>query len=385
MDAERRRIERDLHDGAQHHLVSLRLAIGLAEHRINTGSAADAAASLDRVNGQIDDAESVMAHTAIGAPAPRLARLGLIAALEAELGLPVTTGTVTTGAVLAGRRFPADLESAVWFCCLEAVNNARKHAPGAPLRLALTCDEDRLSFGVHDDGPGCDVTASAGSLGRGLRNVTARVRAAGGRVAVRSKPGAGTRVDGWVPLPGGHGLISAVRDAVRDALARYGDSPAAARIRLLRDDLDGPASDGRSRRETVLTAGSALQALDRLVGVGPPKTGAPELRHRLERIRICAHELAEVDAVDRLRSSPPGDLDAGEAERAARLLGESGPDARSRLGLAPEASPSVIAGTAQEAVAVWRRRASHPGASPGLRLLATTVVRSCERLLTRGT
>jgi signal transduction histidine kinase len=372
MDAERRRIERDLHDGAQHHLVSLRLAIGLAEHRVNTGSAADAAASLDRVTGQIDDAESVMARTAIGAPAPRLARLGLVAALEAELGLPVTTG-----AMEAGLRFPADLESAVWFCCLEAVNNARKHAPGAPLRLALTCDEDRLSFGVHDDGPGCDVAASVGSLGRGLRNVTARVRAAGGRVAVRSEPGAGTRVDGWVPLPGGYGLISAVRDAVGDALARYGDSPAAPRIRLLRDDLDRPMGDARSRRETVLTAGSALEALDQLVG-------APELRHRLERIRVCTHELSEVDAIDKLRSSPPGDLGAGEADRAARLLGESGPDARSRLGLASEACPSLIAGTAQAALAVWRRRASHPGASPGLRLLATTVVRSCERLLTRG-
>jgi signal transduction histidine kinase len=379
MDAERRRLERDLHDGAQHHLVSLRLAIGLAEHRVTTGSAEDAAASLDRVTGQIDDAESVMARTAIGAPAPRLARLGLIAALEAELGLPVTTG-----AMAAGRRFPAELESAVWFCCLEAVNNARKYAPGAPLRLALTCDEDRLSFGVHDDGPGWDVAASGGSLGRGLRNVTARVRAAGGRATVRSEPGAGTRVDGWVPLPGGHGLISAVRDAVRDALARYGDSPAAAEIRLLRDDLDGPAGDGRTRRETVLTAGSALRALDQLVGVGPPETGASELRHRLELIRAGTHELAEVDAIDTLRSSPPGDLDAGEAERAARLLGESGPDACSRLGLVPEASPSLIAATAQQAVPVWRSRGSHPGASPGLRLLAATVVRSCERLLSRG-
>jgi len=187
-----------------------------------------------------------------------------------------------------------------------------------------------------------------------------------------------------VPLPGGHGLISAVHKVVRDALARYGDSPAAATIRRLRDDLDGPAGGGRSRRETVLTAGSALQALDQLVGAGPPETGAPELRYRLERIRVRAHELVEVDALDTLRSTPPRDLDAGEAESAARLLGESGPDARNRLGLAPEASPSLIAATARQALAVWRRRASHPGTSPGLRLLAATVVRSCERLLTRS-
>jgi signal transduction histidine kinase len=197
MDAERRRIERDLHDGAQHHMVSLRLAIGLAEHRVITGSVEDAVASLDRVAHQIDDAESIMARTATGAVSPRLARLGLVAALEAELGLPVTTDAAT-----AGRRFPADLESAVWYCCLEAVNNARKYAPGAPPRLSLAGDGQRLSFAVHDDGPGWDVTASAGCLGQGLRNVTARVRAAGGRVCVSSEPGAGTRVDGWVPLPG---------------------------------------------------------------------------------------------------------------------------------------------------------------------------------------
>jgi signal transduction histidine kinase len=209
MDAERRRIERDLHDGAQHHLVSLRLAIGLAEHRFSTGGAKEAEACLDRVAAQIDETESAMARMATGVTSPRLARHGLVAALEAELGL-----SVTTAGMPAGHRFPDGLETAIWFCCLEAVNNARKYAPGAPIRLTLSCGEDRLDFGVHDDGPGWDMAANTGVQGRGLRNVKARVRAAGGLVRVRSRPGVGTRIDGWVPLPGGHRLVTAVRDAL---------------------------------------------------------------------------------------------------------------------------------------------------------------------------
>jgi signal transduction histidine kinase len=195
MDSERRRLERDLHDGAQHHLVSLRLAIGLAEHRVSTGGAEEARACLDQVTAQIDETESIMARTATGVTPPRLARQGLVAALEAELGLRVRTAGMS-----AGRRFPAAIETAVWFCCLEAVNNARKYAPGAPIRLTLSCGEDRLDFGVHDDGPGWDMAANPGFPGRGLRNVTARVRAVGGLIGVHSHPGAGTRVDGWVPL-----------------------------------------------------------------------------------------------------------------------------------------------------------------------------------------
>ncbi|GIM90024.1 sensor histidine kinase [Paractinoplanes toevensis] len=194
MDAERRRIERDLHDGAQHHLVSLRLAIGLAEHRVSTGTEA-AEAHLDRLTARLDEAESILMRTATGVTPPRLAQFGLVEALEAELGL-----SVTPVGMPAGRRFPAAIETAVWFCCLEAVNNARRYAPGAPIRLILNRGDDRLEFGVHDDGPGWDMAANTDVPGRGLQNMTARVRALGGMVEVRSDPAAGTRVDGWVPV-----------------------------------------------------------------------------------------------------------------------------------------------------------------------------------------
>lgn len=195
MDAERRRIERDLHDGAQNHLVSLRLAIGLAEHHVGADSIEEAEVCLDRLTGQIHEAEFIIARTVTGVTPPRLQQLGLVAALEAELGLSVMTAGIPTG-----RRFPALVETAVWFCCLEAVSNARKHAPGAPIRLILSCGQNRLHFGVHDDGQGWDMAAGNAYRGDGLRNLAARVGAVGGLVTVSSQLGAGTRIDGWVPL-----------------------------------------------------------------------------------------------------------------------------------------------------------------------------------------
>ena len=392
MDAERRRIERDLHDGAQHHLVSLRLSLGLVEHRLTTGRFEDAVASLERVTGQIDDAEAIMARTATGVTSPLLVQQGLVAALETELGGGQPVVPITTTGMNAGRRFPANLESAVWFCCLEAVNNARKYASAAQIQLTLTCGEERLEFGVHDDGPGWDMAASAGSPGRGMRNVMARVTAVGGLVSVRSEPGAGTRVDGWVPLPaeparaeGGQSLVNAVREAIQDALTRYGNAPAAEKIRQVRDDLDHPAvldvaGAQTMRRTAIVAAWSALRALDGLVRSEPPPTGAGTLLHRLDRIRSGTHELAEVDAIDALRSGP-SDLGPDDVETAARLLGEFGSDAHSRLGLDPDAGPSLVVAAAEQALAVWRKRASHPGTARSVRLLAATVVRSCEHLL----
>jgi signal transduction histidine kinase len=392
MDAERRRIERDLHDGAQHHLVSLRLSLGLVEHRLTTGRVEDALASLDRVTGQIDDAESIMARTATGVTSPLLAQHGLVAALESELGAGRPAVSITTGGMTVGRRFPADLESAIWFCCLEAVNNARKHAPGATIQLTLACGPDRLEFGVHDDGPGWDMAASAGAPGRGMRNVTARVTAVGGLVSVRSEPGTGTRVDGWVPLPGGPAgaeggpaLVTAVRDAIQEALTRYGAAAAAERVRQIRAGLDQPAVPDAAgthtmRRTAILAAWSALRALDVLLRSEPPAGGADPLLHRLDQIRSGAHELAEVDAIDALRSGTC-DLGPDDVETAARLLGELGPDARSRLGLPPDADQSLVAADAEQALVVWRMRSSHPGTARSVRLLAATVVRSCERLL----
>ena len=107
---------------------------------------------------------------------------------------------------MSGVRFPSEVETAVYFCCLEAVNNARKHAPGATIAVGVREVQSTLRFTVRDKGPGfTSQTDGAGGGpgrgGRGLRNVTARITAVGGKILIRSVPGAGTTIEGFVPLP----------------------------------------------------------------------------------------------------------------------------------------------------------------------------------------
>ncbi|HYH29877.1 MAG TPA: ATP-binding protein [Pseudonocardia sp.] len=257
MDGERRRIERNLHDGAQHHLVSLRLILGLVEHQVATAQFAQAVARLDGVAGQIDTAESILAETAAGVSSPLLAEVGLVGALRTELACGHPPAELDADEVAEGARFPPDVEAAVYFCCLEAVNNARKHAPGARIRVRLAPDDGRLHFTVHDDGPGWDPATSGATSGRGLRNVTARVAAVAGRIELRSEPGAGTTVEGSVPLPSEPAPVvepaaperagpapDSLRQRVHHALGTagelYGPTTSAGVVRDIAERLDGP-------------------------------------------------------------------------------------------------------------------------------------------------
>jgi signal transduction histidine kinase len=129
-------------------------------------------------------------------PAP-LADRGLVEALRAavtQCPLPV--------AVIAehGRRYPPTIESASYFCCLEAMQNAAKHATGAT-RVTITVAEadGDLRLEVADDGPGFDVRPTNG--GAGLLNMRDRARAVGGELTIDSQPGDGTRVVATIPLP----------------------------------------------------------------------------------------------------------------------------------------------------------------------------------------
>jgi signal transduction histidine kinase len=189
MDTERRALERDLHDGAQHHLVALGMTVGLLENVLETGG--DPQPWLDRLGEQLNTAERSLASTAAGVLPVTLVRSGLVAALNAELDTERLDADE-----LGGRRFPAVVESAVWFTCLEAVNNARKHAAGSAVTVSLRSTARGLAFAVADEGPGFRVTASAS----GLDHMRARVEAAGGRVEIRSAPGEGTTVSGFVPI-----------------------------------------------------------------------------------------------------------------------------------------------------------------------------------------
>jgi len=187
MDSERRTMERNLHDGAQHHLVSLRLALGLVQHDVACGQFGQARDRLDQLTTQIDTAEAVLAETATGVCSTLLSQRGLVAALTTDLRGAHPPIVVTVHGIAVDRHFPPEVEAAVYFCCLEAVNNARKHAPGAHVTVQVQVSEAdaTLRFTVRDDGPGFESQADSagtgtGSGGRGLRNVTARIVAVGG-------------------------------------------------------------------------------------------------------------------------------------------------------------------------------------------------------------
>ncbi|MFI0468648.1 sensor histidine kinase [Saccharopolyspora sp. 5N102] len=187
MEQERRGLERDLHDGAQHHLVALRMALALVEH---AGAATEQ--RLGTLMSKLDNAEKVLVDTAAGILPIALATDGLAAALAAELAGHEDVVLDTTE---LRRRRPPLVESTVYFACLEAVNNAHKHAPGASIAATVRDSHRGLEFVVSDDGPGFTVADPSS----GLPNLSARLATVGGTVTVRSAPGRGTTVTGLVP------------------------------------------------------------------------------------------------------------------------------------------------------------------------------------------
>ncbi len=197
MDSERRGIERNLHDGAQHHLVSLRLTLGLVEHLASAGRLEGAHERLALLLDQLDTAETVLAETASGVSSATLRRLGPVETLRADLAEAEPPIVVDGEGV--GRHDEA-VEAAVYFSTLEAVNNARKYAGGAPISVRLREADGVLRAVVRDEGPGFTPTPGKGP-GRGMRNLATRLSAVSGRVDVESAPGAGTTVRVEVPLP----------------------------------------------------------------------------------------------------------------------------------------------------------------------------------------
>jgi len=195
-DAERRRIERDLHDGAQQRLMALRLELGLLEERV-TDDPKRAAEVLRELRLELDEALEQLRELAHGLYPPLLASDGLEAALAATArrsAIPVTIDAIGM------TRAPRSIESTAYFCCLEALQNAAKHAgPDARAVIELRMGGGSLSFSVRDDGAGFD----AGDMqpGYGLINLRDRLSALGGEASVTSAPGTGTTVAGHIPLP----------------------------------------------------------------------------------------------------------------------------------------------------------------------------------------
>jgi signal transduction histidine kinase len=195
-DAQRRRIERDLHDGAQQHLVALAVNVNLARQIADTDPEA-AKAMLEQIGGDLQDAVQELRNLAHGIYPPLLMDRGLPEALSAAAGraaLPTDVHAEGIG------RYPQQIEAAVYFCCLEALQNAAKHAgQGAQAVVTVREEPGTLLFEVADDGAGFDVTTGA-HLGHGFVNMSDRVGAIGGSIEVESSPGNGVRVSGRIPL-----------------------------------------------------------------------------------------------------------------------------------------------------------------------------------------
>jgi signal transduction histidine kinase len=190
--AERRRIERDLHDGAQQRLVVLQVRLTLLEDVVEQDPAA-ARTKIAELRSQIDDVLDELRSLAAGIYPPELAVSGLAEALRAlARGSPIPARVEVVGN--AGCR--PEVEEAVYFCCSEALQNVAKHARDASavvIRLALQGD---LQFEVRDDGPG--FSDDRRRAGHGLANMRARIESVAGTLEIRSDPGVGTSVIGRV-------------------------------------------------------------------------------------------------------------------------------------------------------------------------------------------
>ncbi len=194
-DESRRQIERNLHDGAQQHLVALAVKVGLISTLM--GSDADTAHGLlDELRGDVQATLTELRELAHGIYPPLLRDRGLGEALQAAANRAALPTSVR---VADDTRHDSEIEAAVYFCCLEAVQNAGKHAgPDARIDVSVGRDGEALWFSVVDDGAGFEV--ASGGEGQGFVNMRDRLGALGGTLTVTSAPGAGSTVHGTIPV-----------------------------------------------------------------------------------------------------------------------------------------------------------------------------------------
>jgi signal transduction histidine kinase len=246
-DAERQKIERNLHDGAQQQLVALSIQLTLLEAA--AGDPAEVRQLTGELRGGLRAALEDLRALARGIYPPLLADQGLAAALQAQAGkapLPVAIDADGIG------RYPREAEAAVYFCVLEALQNTAKYARASRATINLSTPGGHLAFTVTDDGDGFDTTTAA--HGTGLQGMADRLAAAGGTLHIRSQPGHGTTITGTLPVPeksgtghaaglAGHGLTHPMESsAAWVACSRYagpGRGPA------------GPVPVNRSRTVAV--------------------------------------------------------------------------------------------------------------------------------------
>ena len=194
-DDERRRLERDLHDGAQQQLAAIKIYARMAKDVVEEAGLANATDLLEQIRTFTDEALQALREVAHGIYPPLLASDGLGAALTARTER--TPFQVTVDATNIGR-YPADVEAAVYFCCLEALQNVAKYAGASAVAVTLAEIDGELTFTVADDGDGFDVRTAR--RGAGMQNMTDRLDALGGALVISSTPGHGSAVGGRIPI-----------------------------------------------------------------------------------------------------------------------------------------------------------------------------------------
>ncbi len=190
-EVERRRIERDLHDGTQQRLVSIAMSLGLLESKLPTDPAA-AKPIVGEARRALAVALEELRELSQGIHPSVLTERGLAAALDElcrRAALPAHLE------VTLDVRLPAQVETAAYFVVSEALTNAVKHSHASELRIGARCDGPALTVEVADDGIG----GAAAGRGSGLRGLADRVEALGGRLTVSSPPGRGTVVRAEIP------------------------------------------------------------------------------------------------------------------------------------------------------------------------------------------
>jgi len=193
-DSERRKLERNIHDGAQQQLVGLAVKLRLLDAAIAKDPEA-ARGMAAQLQAEAGDALENLRDLARGIYPPLLADQGLVAALESQARkapLPVTVEANGSG------RYGQEVEAAVYFCCLEALQNVAKYAGASHASVRLRSADAQLEFQVTDDGRGFDPGET--SFGTGLQGMSDRLDAVGGTIEVRSSRGQGTVITGRVPV-----------------------------------------------------------------------------------------------------------------------------------------------------------------------------------------
>ena len=194
-DAERRKLERNLHDGAQQHLVALAVKVKLVKNLVEADPNT-AKSMLEELGGDVQEAVQQLRDLAHGIYPPILVDRGLGPALESA----VTKAALPTSVVAEGvQRHGQEIEAAIYFCVLEALQNAGKHAgEGATAVVTVKEEPGALMFEVADNGAGFDSKAKG--LGAGFTNMSDRVGSIGGTLDVWSEPGKGTKISGRISL-----------------------------------------------------------------------------------------------------------------------------------------------------------------------------------------